>query len=121
MVVSRVCLYHPSLVQAVFSVGTPYLPPSAVWEEFETMVHSKPNFQYHRQLGSPEFEAGLESKDSIRRFFNAVYEGRGPNGEMGFSTSRALTENWEILSKGTQLSDKVSYPFLELLQLHCWY
>lgn len=107
MVVSRVFLYHPSLVQAVFSVGTPYLPPLAVWEEFETMVQSKPNFRYQRQLGSPEFEAGFESKDSIRRFFNAAYGGRGPNGELGFSTSRALTENWGILSKGTQLSDKV--------------
>ena len=119
MVVSRVCLYHPSLVQAVFSIGTPYLPPSAVWEEFETMVQSKPNFQYHRRLGSSEFEAGLDSKPSIRRFFDAVYGGSGPDGEMGFSTSRALTENRAILSKGTQLSDKVSYPFL--LHLGCWY
>lgn len=107
MIVSRVCLYHPSLVQAVFSVGTPYLPPLATWEEFEEMVQSKPTFRYQQHYSSPEFEAALESKEGIRQFFNAAYGGRGPNGELGFSTSRALTENWKILDKGTQLSDKV--------------
>lgn len=107
MIVSRICLYHPSLVQAVFSVGTPYLPPSAAWEEFEKMIQSKPTFQYQQLYGSPEFEAALESKEGIRQFFNAAYGGRGPNCELGFSTSQALMENWKILDKGTQLSDKV--------------
>lgn len=119
MIVSRVCLYHPSLVEAVFSVGTPYLPPSAVWEEFDTMVQSKPSFQYQRHFGSPELEAVLEDKDSIRHFFNAAFGGQGPNGELGFSTNRALTENWEILGKQTLLNDKVwSFP-RGLLQPYC--
>ncbi|MCJ1263563.1 hypothetical protein MMC22_003433 [Lobaria immixta] len=106
LIASRIFLYHPSLVQAIFSVGAPYLPPSAVWEDHDTMIQSKPSFQYQRHFGSPEFEAALESKDSIRQLFNAVYGGRGPNGEPGLSTTRALTENWGILGKQTQLSDK---------------
>lgn len=84
------------------------------------MVQSIPTFQYQRHFGSPEFEAALESKDSIRRFFNAAFGGRGPNGELGFSTNRALMENWDILGKGTQLSDKVSHLFLAYLQPNCW-
>ncbi|MCJ1467357.1 hypothetical protein MMC07_005981 [Pseudocyphellaria aurata] len=75
------------------------------------MVQSKPTFRYQRYFGSPGFEAALESKDSIRQFFNASFGGRGPNGEPGFSNNRALVENWDILGKGTQLSDTKEFEY----------
>lgn len=107
MIVSRVYLYHPALIKAIFTLGTPYLPPNAKWLDFDEMVKEKPTFEYQRYFGSSEFENYLHSKKEIREFFNATFGGRGPNGEMGFSTKGPLVQNWQILQEGTQLSKKV--------------
>ena len=44
-----------------------------------------PNFGYQVQLGSGDVEKRVKSKDQIRSALNAMYGGRGPNGEFGFS------------------------------------
>ncbi|KAG6986546.1 bifunctional epoxide hydrolase 2 [Physcia stellaris] len=106
MIVSRVYLYHPNLVKGIFSLGTPYLPPDREWLDFDAMIVEKPTFEYQRNFGSQDFEDHLQSKDAIHDFFNATFGGRGPNGELGFSTKGVLVENWKILEEGTQLSKK---------------
>ena len=107
MIVSRVYLYHPNLVKAIFSLGTPYLPPDREWLDFDAMIVEKPTFEYQRNFGSQDFEDHFQSKEAIHDFFNATFGGRGPNGELGFSTKGALVDNWKILQEGTQLSKKV--------------
>lgn len=107
MVVSRVYLYHPALVKAIFTLGTPYLPPNPKWLDFDEMIKEKPTFEYQRYFGSSEFENYLQSDKEIREFFNATFGGRGPYGELGFSTKWPLVDNWKVLQKGTQLSQKV--------------
>lgn len=107
MIVSRVYLYHPNIVKAIFSLGTPYLPPTQVWLDFDAMVAEKPTFKYQENFGSTAFEDHFQSKEDIRQFFNATFGGRGPNGELGFSTTGALVQNWGFLQAGTQLTKKV--------------
>ena len=107
MIVSRVYLYHPTLVKAIFTLGTPYLPPSQQWLDFDAMVEEKPTFKYQKHFGSAEFEDSLQSEEAIQLFFNATFGGCGPNGELGFSTDGALMQNWPILQPGTQLTREV--------------
>ena len=108
MIVSRTYLYHPELVKAIFTLGTPYLPPDREWFDFDAMIVEKPTFKYQRQFGSADFESHLQSKESIHEFFNATFGGRGPNDELGFSTEGPLVHNWKILQEGSQLSKKVT-------------
>lgn len=106
MIVSRVYLYHPALVKAIFTLGTPYLPPNPHWQEFDEMILEKPTFEYQRHFGSSEFEDYLRSNKEVWEFFNATFGGRGPNGELGFSTKGPLVHNWKILHESTVLSKK---------------
>ena len=108
MIVSRTYLYHPELVKAIFTLGTPYLPPDREWLDFDAMTVDKPTFEYQRHFGSPEFESYLQSKESIHESFNATFGGRGPNNELGFSIKGPLVHNWKILREGTQISEKVA-------------
>lgn len=121
MIVSRVYLYHPALVRAIFTLGTPYLPPSPHWQDFDEMILEKPTFEYQRHFGSSEFEDYFKSNKEVREFFNATFGGRGPNGELGFSTKGPLVDNWRILHEGTVLSKKVrkttSKIFIDLLKV----
>lgn len=107
MIVSRVYLYHPTIDKAIFSLGTPCMPPAQVWLDFDAMVAEKPAFKYQESFGSTAFEDHFQSKEEIRQYFNATFGGRGPNGELGFSTTGALVQNWGILQAGTQLTKKV--------------
>ena len=105
--VSRVYLYHPHLVEAIFTLGTPYLPPRRDWLDLDALIAEKPIFEYQRQFSDPVFEEYFKSEKEIRQFFNATFGGRGPNGELGFSAKGPLVENWPILGEGTQLNAKV--------------
>src|SRR5438552_18605908 len=107
MVVTRVYLYHAEVVAGIFSAGTPYLPPEPAWLEFGEYVEKFPTFKYQQHFGGKELESKIQTKEDIRLFFIAGYYGRGPNGEMPFSTKGALTENWPLLIKSDVLSDEV--------------
>ena len=105
LIVTRVFHYHPSIVQAIFSCGTPYLPPEPEWLEFDDYIKKYPTFKYQKHFGGKELE--FDTEEQIRLFFIAGYYGKGPNGEMPFSTERALIENWPLLIKSDVLSDEV--------------
>ena len=108
LIVTRIFLYHPTIVAGIFSAGTPYLPPEPKWLEFDEYVAKYPTFKYQKHFGAYEFASRLKTTEDIRLFFIAGYYGKGPNGELPFSTEGALFDNWPLLIKSEVLSDEVS-------------
>ncbi|KAK6196614.1 hypothetical protein LQW54_011354 [Pestalotiopsis sp. IQ-011] len=66
----RVALWYPELIKAAFTVR---------------LVANFPNFGYQTQFAGPEVEQQIQGATKVRQFFNAVYDARGPNGEVGFA------------------------------------
>ena len=93
----------------VFAVGTPYAPPASKFVPLETIVKSRlPNFGYQIQLGSGEVEKRVWTKEEIKGFLNALYGGRGPNGEAGFDVTKGiLFENLGKLRHTKLMSEEV--------------
>ena len=74
-----------------------------------------PNFAYQLQLAGPDVEEKIKTKEQIKEFLNALYGGRGPNGEIGFNvTDGVLFQNLPTLEPTPLLSAKVD-PLILLL------
>ena len=106
----RVALWHPELISHLFSVCTPFVPPAKEYFSLEATVKYKlPQFAYQIQLASGEVEKVISSKEQIRLFLNAMYGGRGSNGEIGFAPTRGIIfENLPKLGSASLLSQSVS-------------
>ncbi|KAM0265202.1 hypothetical protein ACHAQJ_000355 [Trichoderma viride] len=107
-VIWRLAYYHPELIKAVFSVCTPLHPLSTEVVHLEDIIAAGglPNFKYQLQLKGPDVQARLQGKDKLRQFFLAMFGGRGPNGEMGFSTSDGVIfDKLDKLSQPSLLGD----------------
>ncbi|EKD12985.1 epoxide hydrolase [Drepanopeziza brunnea f. sp. 'multigermtubi' MB_m1] len=85
-IVYRVALHYPKLIKAMFSVCTPFAPPRKEFLDVTVM----PNFKYQVQLRGPEIEAEIVGKEKLRKFLTAVYGGRTPEGEPGFTVAQGL-------------------------------
>ncbi|MCJ1368936.1 hypothetical protein MMC20_000143 [Loxospora ochrophaea] len=97
-IVYRVALWYPELVTHLFSVCTPYRPPSKTFVPLEELVKTKlPNFTYQLQFGGKSVEEAVVSRQQIREFLNLAYGGRGPNGEVGFTSREGV--RLDMLSK----------------------
>ncbi|KAI9760979.1 MAG: hypothetical protein M4579_001355 [Chaenotheca gracillima] len=83
-IVARVVLHHPDLVSHLFSICTPYFPPSQTYKSVEELVQGLPNFTYQVQLAGPDVEANIQGKEKIRQFLNALYGGANERREQGF-------------------------------------
>ncbi|MCJ1413409.1 hypothetical protein MMC19_007514 [Ptychographa xylographoides] len=106
-IVYRVALWYPEIISHLFSVCTPYLAPAkGKYVSLQDIVTTVlPNFGYQLQLGSGEVEKVLDSREQIRLFLNAMYGGKGPNGEVGFSPqSGIIFENLPHLGPSPLLS-----------------
>jgi len=90
-IVYRVAQYYPSLITAVFSICTPYFPPTPKYEPLGLLVQSRlPNFGYQLHFASGEIEAAVQSKAEIRRFLNNMYGARTPDKEVAFDAERGV-------------------------------
>ncbi|SLM37633.1 epoxide hydrolase [Lasallia pustulata] len=107
-IVYRVALWYPEFVTHLFAVGTPYLAPSKDLEPLEELVKTKlPNFGYQLQLASGDVEKVITSRDELRQFLNALYGGKGPNGEVGFTVQEGLlVQNLPKLGPSPVISEK---------------
>ncbi|MCJ1362533.1 hypothetical protein MMC16_001637 [Acarospora aff. strigata] len=107
-IVYRVALWYPDFVTHLFAVCTPYWVPTKDSKPLEELVKTRlPNFTYQLQLASGEIEKHIQSKEEIKQFLNALYGGRGPNGEVGFIPEQGvLLENLPKLKPGRLLSEK---------------
>ena len=106
-IVYRIALWHPKLISAVFSICTPYHPPRSTFVD----ATKAPNFKYQLQLRGPEVQANIVGEEKIRQFLHAIYGGRGPNGETGFTAGHGV--RFEVLPtvRPTRLLSKEEMDF----------
>ncbi|KAF4957522.1 hypothetical protein FSARC_11253 [Fusarium sarcochroum] len=92
MIVWKVAVWYPNLIKGVFSVCTPYVQPRETFIPLEAIIKSGQllNFSYQLQFKGSEVESRLQGEEKVRQFLNALYGGRGPNGELGFSTKEGI-------------------------------
>ncbi|GAB7348715.1 hypothetical protein MBLNU459_g7453t2 [Dothideomycetes sp. NU459] len=85
MIVYRTAQWHPEVITHVFSVCTPYAPPSDQYISTEDIVRGRfPQFGYQSQLAGPDVEAGIQTREKIRQFLKGMYGGRGQDGQIMF-------------------------------------
>lgn len=108
MLVWRFAQWHPALIRGVFSVCTPYAPPSPVFIDIPQMVERLPNFRYQAQLAGPDVERDIGSDPAkLRGLLAGLYGARGPAGELAFSTDEGVhLANLEKMGKSPLLSDE---------------
>ncbi|KAF7545636.1 hypothetical protein G7Z17_g9023 [Cylindrodendrum hubeiense] len=105
----RIAMWYPELVKAVFSVCTPYMSPSSTFVPLEAIIAAGhlPNFTYQLQFAGPDVESKLQGKEKVRQFLNALYGGRGPNGEVGFKALDGVQfDNLPLLGPAPLLSEE---------------
>ncbi|KAK5234456.1 hypothetical protein LTR47_004489 [Exophiala xenobiotica] len=107
-IVYRVAQYYPSLITAVFSICTPYFPPSPKYEPLALLVQSRlPNFGYQLHFASGEIEAAVQSKAEIRQFLHNMYGARTPSQEVAFDAERGVDlDKMARLGKNLLLTDE---------------
>lgn len=94
----RLALWHPKLIRGIFSVCTPYVPPSPQYADLQTVVKLLPNFRYQVQLAGPDVEREIGSDPAkICGLLTGLYGARGPNGEDVFTTDHGV--HFENLDK----------------------
>lgn len=85
-VVYRFAQWYPELVTHVFSVCTPYTPPSSQYISTEALVNGPfPNFGYQLQFAGPEVEARFTTKQDIEQFINGMYSAKTADGKYIFN------------------------------------
>ncbi|KAH6973366.1 Alpha/Beta hydrolase protein [Ilyonectria destructans] len=120
-IVWRTALWHAELVLGVFSIGTPYNPPSPTFLFFEDVVASgrADGVNYHLQFEGATVQDEIQGIEKIQQFLNALYGGVGPRGEVGFNTKDGvLFENLPILGLSKHLTKQELDYYIENYLLH---
>lgn len=107
MAVWRTANWHPELIKCVFSICTPYVPPSPKFTPLEDAVAAGvlKNFTYQLQFKGPDVEQKIQGREKVRQFLNGLYNGRGPNGEVGLKVTEGVQfENLDKLGPTPLLS-----------------
>ncbi|KAL9001569.1 MAG: hypothetical protein Q9169_000144 [Polycauliona sp. 2 TL-2023] len=91
-IVYRIALWCPELVTHIFSICTPYTPPSKSYTSLEDMIKSGkvPNFGYQLQLASGQLEEAIRSKAQIQQLLNGLYGGLTSEGLPGFDVKTGV-------------------------------
>lgn len=88
----RAALWHPELFKGIFSVCTPYFPPTIEYVDLADQIEAgiTPTFGYQLQLRDPAIDYKLVGPTKIRQLLTALYGGRTPDGEPGFDVYTGL-------------------------------
>ncbi|KAI1775711.1 alpha/beta-hydrolase [Hypoxylon cercidicola] len=83
----RLAMYYPHLFKAIFSVTLQYTPPAAEYVDLADQIAAGEytTFKYMLQWRDQSFDRKFQGAAEIRQFLMALYEGRTPEGEPGFS------------------------------------
>ncbi|PHH75775.1 hypothetical protein CDD82_4294 [Ophiocordyceps australis] len=103
----RMALWQRQIIKCVFSICTPFFAPSPY--SFEDLVRSGklPNFGYQLQFIGPDVEREIQGETKMRQLINALYSGKGPEGEVGFSVHKGVIfKNLEKLGKTPSLTEE---------------
>lgn len=100
-------IWYPEFVTNLFTVCVPYFPPTSKYIDIETVAKYKfPSLSYQIVFASGEVEKHIKSKEEIRSFLNALYGGRTPAGEVGFTSKDGpLYDKLPSLEKSPLVSD----------------
>ncbi|RBR16685.1 uncharacterized protein FIESC28_06838 [Fusarium coffeatum] len=92
MIVWKVSTWYPELIKCVFSVCTPYMQPREQFIPLEALIAGGhlTNFSYQLQFKGPDVQSRLQGEEGVRQFLNALYGGRTPEGELGFSSKDGI-------------------------------
>ncbi|KAM0293117.1 hypothetical protein ACHAPM_011725 [Fusarium culmorum] len=76
----RTALWFPDLVQGIFSVGTPFIPPTQIYRSLDDVTRSEhmKNLRYQLQFQGTHISDEMTDEPKIRQFLNAMFGGRGP-------------------------------------------
>ncbi|KAI9375627.1 Alpha/Beta hydrolase protein [Aspergillus egyptiacus] len=87
----RVALWHPELVEYLFTVCVPYSHPYKKWMSLEDMVTKvAPHFAYQLQFVSGDIEKVVHTKDEHKQFLIALYGGRTDKKEFAFDVHKGV-------------------------------
>ena len=120
-VVWRTALWHPELIRALFSVCTPFDPPTPRFAALEDRIAAGKmrNFAYQLHFMGPEVEGNIQGEEKVRQFLNCIHGGRGSAGEVGFETGRGvLFENLPKLQRSKLLSEEELNHYAKQYMLH---
>ncbi|KAG8664738.1 hypothetical protein FPOAC2_07371 [Fusarium poae] len=107
-VVWRTALWFPDLVQGIFSVGTPFIPPSQIYRSLDDVAQSEDmkNLRYQLQFRGTQIDEEITEETKVRQFLNAMFGGTGPHDEVGFDASTGIIfHNLSKLNRSHLLSD----------------
>ncbi|KAI5291679.1 hypothetical protein KEM54_001875 [Ascosphaera aggregata] len=120
VIVQRIALYEPEFASHIFTVCTPYTPPTKQYVHTADLVKlpQGKQFGYQLQLSSGEVEKKVQTPAQIRQALNAMYGGwlETDNGGGGaFATQKGiLFDRIERVQPTPLLSEEVSFrsPYL---------
>lgn len=89
--VYRQAMYHPELIKAVFSVCTPFAPPTPTYVSLKEVVETRlPNFAYQLQFAGPDVEEYATGPEQVRHIFAAIMGGSGPDGQKAMTVREGM-------------------------------
>ncbi|KAH6988929.1 epoxide hydrolase [Ilyonectria sp. MPI-CAGE-AT-0026] len=106
--VYRTALWHPGLFKGIFSVCTPYFPPTTRYVDLADQIAAgiNPTFGYQLQLRNSTYDLYFNAPHRIRQILTAFYGGRTPDGELGFDSRTGLIfENLPYLQPSPLIGD----------------
>ncbi|CAN8096411.1 unnamed protein product [Discula destructiva] len=108
MLVWRFALWHPEMLQGVFSICTPYVPVSPEFIDIPALIQRLPNFTYQLQLSGPDVEREIGSDPAkIRALLSGAYGGRAAGGAVVFSIQHGVyLDRLDNVSKSPLLDDE---------------
>lgn len=107
--VCRMAVWHKDLVKAVFAVGISYTPFLTEYVDLAEIVESgaQPYSGYQLQFRGKRVEEKIKGREGLKLFFSAMFWGKTPSGELGFSlTDGLLFDKLPLLNRPEILSAK---------------
>ncbi|KNB18669.1 hypothetical protein FOXG_22331 [Fusarium oxysporum f. sp. lycopersici 4287] len=101
-------LWFPDLVQGIFSVGTPFIPPSRIYRSLDdvTQREGMKSLRYQLQFQGALIDKEITDETKIRQFLNAMFGAKSPENEVGFHAAEGiLFHNLPKLNQSQLLSN----------------
>lgn len=110
--------WHPDLISHLVVICTPYAAPAKKFVSLEEIVKKLPNFKYQILLAGPEIEGAFKTREQVKTYLNAVFGGKGKNGEKGFSPEGPIWENLGKIERTRLLSEKELEYYTDQYVIH---
>ncbi|KAI2012956.1 hypothetical protein LOZ39_001036 [Ophidiomyces ophidiicola] len=86
----RVAQYHTNLISHIAVVGTPFTAASPTYATLEQLVQKLSFFGYQTSFRDLVPAKHIKTKDDMRRFLDAVYGGKTPDGKTALDPTKGV-------------------------------